>query len=364
MIPAHRMSTSFDPNAAAAADSGIFGLTASPAEAQVHVLPVPFDATASYRKGAWKGPDAIFRASKQVDLFDLATGRPYEAGIAMLEPDPRIVRLNREASKLADRVIAVGGDVVGKKELAKALARVNAIGEQVNAIVHAASRAVLERGKLLALIGGDHSTPFGAIQAASELFDDFGVLHVDAHADLREAYEGFDWSHASIMENVVRRLPRVKRLVQVGIRDFSEIEYDLIRGSKGRVVALFDRDWQDAKHGRADLRKLVRAHVAKLPRNVYLSFDVDGLDPTLCPNTGTPVPGGLSWADAQLWLDELARANKRVVALDLNEVNPGPAADDEDGIDAMIGARLLYRMIATALVTRKATGRAKTARSL
>ncbi|MBI5434985.1 MAG: agmatinase family protein [Planctomycetes bacterium] len=346
------MSKNFDPNAAAAPDSGLFGLSSKLADAAVHVLPVPFDATASYRKGAWQGPDAIYRASKQVDLFDLATGRPYEAGIAMLDADPRVVKHNREASKLADRVIAAGGVVAGKRELQKALARVNALGSEVNELVYRASKRVLESGKLLALVGGDHSTPFGAIRAALELHPKLGVLHFDAHADLRVAYEGFEWSHASIMENVTRRLP-LRKLVQVGIRDFCEDEHELIRASKGRIVTLFDRDWQNAKLEGRDLKQLVRAHLAELPREVYVSFDVDGLDPTLCPNTGTPVPGGLNWGDAMFWLDELARAKKRVVALDLNEVNPGSAADEEDSWDAMVGARLLYRMIATALATRR-----------
>ena len=97
----------FDPGAAARPDSGLFGLTSTAQEAAVHVLPVPFDATASYRKGARRGPDAILRASRQVDLFDISTGRPYEAGIHMLAVDPRIPALNREASELADGILAV-----------------------------------------------------------------------------------------------------------------------------------------------------------------------------------------------------------------------------------------------------------------
>ncbi len=349
------VTTKFDPNAAAAEASGIFGLPCTPDESAVHVLGVPFDATASYRKGAWRGPSAILQASKQVDLFDLVTGRPYEAGICMLDPDrfgERVLELNREASKLADRIIAVGGDVKGDAKLVKALKRVNAIGEELNAIVYDATKTTLAAKKLPAIVGGDHSTPFGAIRACAESFSDFGILHFDAHADLRVAYEGFEWSHASIMENVVRRIPRVKKLVQVGIRDFCEQEFDLINASKGRIVTLFDREWQNAKARGRDLRELILAQLAELPKNLYLSFDIDGLDPTLCPNTGTPVPGGLSWGEAMLWLEEVARSKKRVVGLDLNEVNPGSTDEGEDGIDAMVGARLLYRMIGTALATR------------
>ena len=182
----------FDPNAAALPDSGIFGLNSSLDEAAVHVLPVPFDATASYRKGAWKGPDAILRASRQVDLFDAFTGRPYEQGITMLEPDVRIATLNRNASVLADQVIAAGGAHHGDAELEDAVAQVNEISEEMNARVYEATKKILAAKKLPALVGGDHSTPFGAIRACSEVFSDFGVLHFDAHADLRVAYEAVE----------------------------------------------------------------------------------------------------------------------------------------------------------------------------
>lgn len=343
----------FDPSAAAQPGSGIFGLPSSRDEAGVHVLPVPFDATASYRKGAWRGADAILRASRQVDLFDALTGRPYEAGIWMSETSPAVLELNREASRLADGIIAAGGDLGAAPHLKADLARVNAIGAQLNSLVHSATRASLDENRLAVLIGGDHSTPFGAIQACAERYPGMGVLHFDAHADLRVAYEGFEWSHASIMENVARRLPGVAKLVQVGVRDFSEDEYELSRRSKGRIVTLYDRDWQHARLSGGERTLLVvREHLSRLPHHVYVSFDVDGLDPALCPNTGTPVPGGLAWSDAMLWLEELSRAGKHVVGLDLNEVNPGAASDDEDSWDAMVGARLLYRMIGVALMTR------------
>jgi agmatinase len=347
----------FDPSAAAPADSGLFGLPHGPDEAAVHVLPAPFDATASYRKGAWKGPAAILRASRQVDLFDLEHGRPYEAGIWMA-PDEgaAIEELNRRASALADAVIAVGGEVGHDARLSADLAQVNALGARVNELVRERTHAVLERGALPALVGGDHSTPFGAVQAAAERHPGLGVLHFDAHADLREAYEGFDWSHASIMDNVARRLEGVSAIVQVGVRDLSEEERASIDGSRGRLRTLYDRDWQRAKLAGGDLRELVRAHLAHLPREVWISFDVDGLDPTLCPHTGTPVPGGLLWGETMLWLDELAASGRRVVGLDLNEVNPGPEWDAatarDDAWDAIVGARLLYRLIATGLATR------------
>lgn len=345
------MKQSFDPDTAAQPGSGIFGLSNGPKDARVHVIPVPFDATTSYRKGAARGPAAILQASRQVELFDPAMGKPHEQGICMLEADPRIAKLNEEAGAKADGIIAVGGELGGNPALARDLARVNEIGAEVNQIVHRATKAVLDTNRLPAIVGGDHSAPFGAIQACSERFPDLGILHFDAHADLREAFEGFEWSHASIMHNVVTRLAPVAVVVQVGIRDLGEREHAMILGSKGRIRTLFDAEWARAKIDGSILRELVKKRLEALPERVYVSFDVDGLDPVLCPNTGTPVPGGLSWHDAMLWLEELSISGRKVVGLDLNEVSPGDTDPETDSWDAIVGARLLYRMIGTALRT-------------
>jgi agmatinase len=348
------MKHDFDPDAAAQPESGIFGLTHDPRTARIVLIPVPFDATTSYRKGTARGPEAILRASKQVELFDPVFGKPYEQGIAMLEADPRIARLNAEASEKAERIIALGGDVKGDAFLLRDLARVNAIGAEVNEIVRTATARVLAEDKLPVIVGGDHSVPFGSIQACAERHPGLGLLHFDAHADLREAFEGFVWSHASIMNNVARRLESVSKLVQVGARDLGEREFEMIERSDGRVRALFDSDWQRAKIEGKDLREVVRRTLAELPRDVYVSFDVDGLDPTLCPTTGTPVPGGLSWSEAMLWLEELASSEHRVVGVDLNEVSPGETSPEIDSWDAIVGARLLYRLIGSASRTRAA----------
>lgn len=347
------MDPNFDPSQASAPDSGIFGLPHSAEQAAVHVLGVPFDATASYRKGAARGPAAVLRASRQVDLFDLLTGRPYEQGIAMLPIDARLVELNAEATALADPIIAAGGDVAGDGELRRALQRVNAIGDEVNRLVEASCLASMEQGRLVAVLGGDHSVPFGAFRAAARHMPGFGVLHFDAHADLRVAYEGFTWSHASIMHNAIAGIDGIARLAQVGLRDLSEDEHDQIEASRGRIGALFDHEWAFARAEGRDLRALARTQIDALPRQVWVSFDIDGLDPALCPNTGTPVPGGLSWNDTMLWLDELVRSGREIVGVDLVEVSPGDAPDDVDSHDAMVGARLLYRLIGFALKSRR-----------
>ena len=342
-----------DPNAAARPGSGIFGLDDTLESAGVHVLPVPFDATTSYRKGAARGPAAVLAASHQVDLLDLWTGRPYEAGIWMAPIDPRVEALNEEAGALADAVIERGGPG-DDPELAVAVARVDEIQGVIQDGLRAQAAAALEAGKLVGVLGGDHSVPFGAIQAHAERFPGMGLLHVDAHADLRRAYEGFTWSHASILRNVVERIDGVGPILQVGIRDLCDEELAVLQGSGGRLRAVFDRDWFTAKHAGRPLVDLVRASLAFLPRDVYVSFDVDGLDPAYCPSTGTPVPGGLTWDEAMLWLEELVRSGRRIVGFDLTEVAPAAGVEPGQGWDEIVGARLLYRLIGFALRSRDA----------
>jgi len=342
----------FDPDDAARLESGIFGLPHGPDQARVHVLPVPFHATTSYRRGTAHGPRAVAAASRQVELADPLFGRAWEEGIWLAPEDDQIRRWNDEASRLADPVIEAGGAVDGDPELVAAREKVNVIGGLLNEYVRAWTESALRHDRLPVVLGGDHSVPFGAIDACAASFPGLGVLHFDAHADLRAAFEGFEWSHASILHNVVTRLPGVARVVQVGIRDLGEAERALIEGSEGRIHAVYDQDWARWRLVGKKLRRKVRAALEHLPEDVYVTFDVDGLDPTLCPNTGTPVPGGLGWHEAGLWLEELARSGRRVVGLDLNEVSPGPAGDPRgESWDAIVGARLLYRLIGAAVRT-------------
>lgn len=346
------MPSTFDPNARAGAQSGLFGLTPTPADAGVHVLAVPYEATASYRLGTRNGPEAILRASHQVDLFDLMTGRPYREGIALLSTGERVEPLNAEARSLVDR-IRTARDAEDRADIHSEIERVNAIGAELNSIVHEAAAESLDAGKLVCVLGGDHSVPFGSIHAHAERHPGMGILHFDAHADMRDAYEGFTWSHASILHNVLERLDGVSTIVQVGIRDLGEDEFEAIAFAGERMRTLYDTDWARAKVDQFELRSFVRERLTPLPDEVYVTFDVDGLDPTLCPNTGTPVPGGLNWHETMLWLDELKHSGRRIVGLDLVEVSPGPERDEKtDSWDAIVGARLLYRLIGTALGTR------------
>src|SRR5262245_51659445 len=176
----------FDPDAAALSDSGIYGLPTPLDEARFVVVPVPFDATTSYRDGTRNGPEAVVEASRQVDLYDIDFGRPYEQGIAALPPDhafvKSIARLNREARKFSAPVIEVGGDIGGSATLKKALAETNRRCEEMNERVEKFFQEQLREGRTPVVLGGDHSTPFGALRAYGSQHPGLGILHIDAHA--------------------------------------------------------------------------------------------------------------------------------------------------------------------------------------
>lgn len=335
-----------DPDGRATEADGIFGVEVSESEASVVLVPVPYEATTSYGQGSADGPDAIRAASLQMDPFDHQTGRPYRAGIAY-RPAASWIR------PLSDAMRAQVGRALdpetSAEDVAQATLLVNDAGLRLRDATEAEVRGLLDAGKLVGLVGGDHSVPLGSIRAHAQRFPGLGILQVDAHADLRVAYEGFVYSHASIMERVLAEAPKVERIVQVGLRDFAEAEIELMRASDGRVVAHFDADLAEARL-RGRLLDVFDRIVEGLPHQVYLSFDIDGLDPSLCPHTGTPVPGGLDFGELTLLLDAVVRSGRRIVGFDLCEVAPGP---DGREWDANVGARVLYKMLGFALRSRE-----------
>jgi agmatinase len=267
----------------------------------------------------------------------------------MLPIPDEVVGWNDEARRLAEPIIANGG--AGEDPaLRRDLATVNALGVRVNEWVRARTTEVLAQGKTPVVLGGDHSSPFGAFQAVAERHPGVGLLHFDAHFDLRDAYEGFAWSHASIMHNALARIPAIARIVHVGIRDFSEAELETSRGSGGRSVAYFDSDVRTRTFDGEAFRAIAEEIAERLPPKVFVSFDVDGLDPALCPGTGTPVPGGLSFREATAVLAATVRAGRTIVGCDLNEVAP---RDGDGEWNANVGARLLYKMIGFTLLSQR-----------
>lgn len=331
---------SFDPNAAASHDSGIFGLPYTVEDAALVLIPVPWEATTSYGGGTAKGPSAILQASKQVDLFDLHFGNFFMSGIAMLPESAEVKEWNTLSKEAASVVIELQD--IYLPDVQDALAIVNHRSELLNNYVYEQTKILLSAGKKVGLVGGDHSTPFGAIRAFLEAYPDMGILHIDAHADLRDSYEGFNHSHASIMHNVITKTPLAK-LVQVGIRDFCDGEFEFINANQHRIKTFYDAQLAEAKFAGQSWSTLCDDIISHLPREVYISFDIDGLDPRYCPNTGTPVPGGLEFQEVLYLFRKLKASGRRIIGFDLNEVSPSES-NDADEWDANVGARLLYKL--------------------
>lgn len=341
-------------------NSYLFGFKSSSHDSKIVLMNVPWEVTTSYGGGASLGPRAIYEASPQIDLFDLEIGEPYKVGFYLKPEDPFFMKTNQQLKKMAQKIIKAneaaaaedddgqpGDPTKHNKALRDTLQKVNAGCEEMVSRVYNETKKVLADNKIPGLIGGDHSTPLGAIKAISEKYDgEIGVLHIDAHADLRLAYQGFTHSHASIMRNVSKLKVRPKRLVQVAIRDFCKEEYDFIEDNSSFVTTFFDLQLKQAIHGGENWRSVCDRIVAQLPDKVYVSFDIDGLSPEYCPNTGTPVPGGISFDQALTLLTALGKSGKTIVGFDLNEVVPG-----KDEWDGNVGARLLYKLCGWAAST-------------
>ena len=321
-----------------AADAGFLGAQLDPAEAKLLLIPVPWEATTSYGGGTSQAPQAIISASHQLDLEDGAFGQPYKAGITFIEHSEEIAALNHTTREAALRVIEALEQGLANED---DTATVNTASKQLNNYVYEQAKTIRSQGKLASVVGGDHACPQGLIQALAEE-GKFGILHFDAHHDLREAYEGFTYSHASIFYNVLESFPEVSKLVQVGIRDYSRQEASYARQQGERVSVHYARELFRRKAEGETFKEITYSIIEQLPKRVYVSFDIDALDPPYCPNTGTPVPGGLSFDEASYMLEELASSGKEIIGFDLCEVSPG-----EDEWDANVGARILYKLCGT-----------------
>jgi agmatinase len=333
-----------------AIDAGFLGSRLDPAEAKLLLIPVPWEATTSYGGGTSKAPPAIIAASHQLDLEDRVFQQPYRAGIAFVPASAEqeeILQLNDLARAAALRAIdALEHGVAATEDTAT----VNAASKQLNRYVYEQARAVRQQGKFAAVVGGDHSSPQGLIQALAEE-GEFGLLHFDAHHDLRVVFEGFNHSHASIFYNVLENYPSVTKLVQVAIRDYSRDEAAYARKQGERVAVFYGRDLFRRKAEGESFKQITKSIIDQLPPRVYVSFDIDALDPPYCPGTGTPVPGGLSFDEACFMLEELPRSGKEIIGFDLCEVAPG-----ESEWDANVGARMLYKLCGALLYSQGACG--------
>jgi len=322
-----------------------FGVETTFEEADLILIPVLWEATASYGGGASRGPDLVRKASSQLDFFNLAIEKTYNHRIHFEGTDALIVSLNKKAEIWAKGIQKNWKEdkILNAKE--KALSeKVNQASQSVLDWIYEKSSRIFQKEKIPALVGGEHSVSEGLIRLVGEkLKGRYGVLHLDAHADLRDSYQGFKYSHASVMYNVLNLDYAPQKLVQVGVRDLCEEEYQKIKNDS-RVDCYFDEDISSHLFSGEHWAKICRQVVGQLPSAIYVSLDVDVLSWTYVPGTGAPVPGGLSFNQILYLLSEIRRQKKQIIAFDVVETADGGQHKTFPDWNGNVSARLIYHL--------------------
>ena len=324
----------FDPTDVAVPNGNFFAFPYSVEESEMVLVSAPWDVTTSFRAGTALGPKAIIAASGQMDLFDYNIPDAWKIKIATSPYSVDLEQHSVDLRLISEKIIQAQerGETL---DMTTELAMINKACESLNKLIYRKTAALLEQKKMVGIVGGEHSVPLGFIQALSDFHQDFGILHIDAHADLRQGYEGFDYSHAAIMFHA-SNCKSVSKIVQVAVRDVGhhEVEYAV---SHPRIKQFPDVVLKENRFKGVTWQQQCEKIVAELPQKVYVSFDIDGLLPSLCPATGTPVPGGLSFEEAVFLIETLAQSGRTIIGFDLCETAP-------DEYDSIIGANILFRL--------------------
>ena len=341
----------FDPGGVGLKNGNFIGLPFTPDNARVVFIPVPWDVTASSHAGTAGGPQAILDASVQLDLFDPDVKDAWKVGVFMEPSDELIKSKSKHWRVKAARGIDFlenGGSLSRNPSMAREVEEINEACRQMNDWVYTMSKKRLDEGKVVGIVGGDHSVPLGYLKALGEKHKDFGVLQIDAHFDLRESYQGFTYSHASVFFNALKNLS-ISRLVPVAIRDFCEEEAIRAETSGERVFFYTDQHLKENRFQGMSWNDQCAMIISRLPDDVYVSIDVDGLDPSLCPETGTPVPGGLAFQETLFLLKQVMESGRKIIGFDVCETG-------NKEWDANVASRLLYKLSILAVESQNRAG--------
>ena len=331
----------YNPNGIGLINNNIFGFPYSKEESEIFLLPISWDVTTSYNPGTSDGPEAILKASPQLDFFHQDYENAWEIQIYMDEISEFWKNKNIELRQKTDYYISklsIGETIYSNAKLLEIKNEINEWSSKLNEWIKEKCEQYLNENKIVGIIGGDHSVSFGLIHALSKKYNSFGILQIDANADLRDAFEDLEYSHASAMNNALK-FPQVEKLVQVAIRDYCIEEEIKIKNSNNKIISFADNTIKSELYEGNTWKNICDKIISQLPENIYISFDIDGLDPKLCPNTGTPVPGGLEFEQAIYLIKKITEANKKIIGFDLCEVAPG-----SDEWDANVGARIIYNL--------------------
>lgn len=325
----------FDPNGVGLKNGHFIGLPFEEEEAGIVLLPVPWDVTVSYGAGTATGPANILDTSPQLDLLDPDVPDAWKMGIFMRPSDEAWLSRSKELRPKAARYIEQLEEGIPIEEAT--LEQINEACAKLKNWVRAETNALLDQGKAVGIVGGEHSVPLGFLETLADRHPGFGILQIDAHMDLRKAYEGFTYSHASIFYNALQ-LESIGQLTQVGIRDYCDAEVAIATADQ-RCTVYYNHQLQEDRFRGTTWHQQCEEIISTLPKEVYISFDIDGLRPELCPNTGTPVPGGLTFEEATYLLNKVVASDRRIIGFDLCETAGFPHE-----WDANVGARLLYKL--------------------
>jgi agmatinase len=258
---------------------------------KIVLIPVPYDGTSTWQKGADKGPKAFLEASENMELYDIETdSEVYKQGVYLTEP----IKVNATPEAMADAV-------------------------------HQETKSYIKKNKFVTVFGGEHSISIGTIRAFNEMFPSLTVLHIDAHADLRKSYDGSSCNHAC----AVYEASQNTNLIQVGIRSMDIKEKSVMNLDKTYFAhdMAIDDSWMDSA-------------IDQMTDNVFITFDLDAFDPSILPSTGTPEPGGLLWYETMDFLKQVF-AEKNVVGFDIVELCPNEIDKSSD----FLAAKLYYKML-------------------
>lgn len=329
------MSVDFDPSNVGVHNGNFFGFPYTIEESEIVFIAIPWDVTVSFRSGTHLAPKAILAASTQLDFFDFEINHAWKKKMATAPYSDELELYNNDVRAYSEKIIKSLEAGEPLENLQQDISIVNKACDSLNKLVYRKTKALLDQNKRIGLVGGDHSVPLGYLQALSEKYEQFGILHIDAHADLREGYEGFDFSHASIMNHALK-LNAVSKLVQVAIRDVSYVEMEYAT-SDARVVQFHDHLLKKNMFEGTSWKDQCSEIISTLPHHVYISMDIDGMSPECCPSTGTPVPGGLSFNQVVYLVQKLRASGRKIIGFDMCECG-------EDEYDAIIGAQLLFKL--------------------
>ncbi len=336
------MITYFNPESTFTNNSSIFGMPKN-IPTKLKLLPVAWEPTASFKKGTVNGPSSILKATKQMDLFHPYFKKIYKQGIFWHDDLlKKTLKLNQDTSLVAKRILSAIN--TGNPPSTNDLNFINKKSNQLNQLIYSNT---LNSKETIGLVGGDHSCPFGLIKALSEQYKgNFSIIHIDAHFDFRNEYQGFKYSHASIMHNIKTKINSPPSIYQLGIRDFCESEYKFALKNS---TFLLDQELHSKLLNGKNFHICLDELFSDLQEKIYISFDIDGMSPEFCPNTGTPVPGGINYSQATYLIQYLHKKGHCLIGFDLVEVSPKEKNTLGQGLDEVIGARILYELSCFAL---------------